>query len=389
MRIVVCGDTHIGAVFGLGGPNGAGGNTRVDDYEKSLNYIIDYTIETGADAFIQTGDVFEHREPSVEHMAVVDKALKRLSNAGVSTFVIMGNHDYKRSGNLFSSSINSLSTADHPNIRILLNPELIEICNPKDERANLVLIPYRDRRMYPGKTNREQSDGFNKEVKDLIATIGNDNPSIAIGHNFFYEGSYNDFGGSEVLADPEAFDGCDAVLMGHLHQFRVLRKRAPVCVYTGSMEKTNFGDKSIDKYFIDYDTGAKKIKFCKIPTRELVDDSVDLSEFGFSSIDDEVSKAISNIDMKEKIVRLKFIVDEKVLPAIDKTSITSRVTALGAHFVSKINIETVVKRFVRNNSILDKKTDIDMLEAYVESQDLDVESKKELLKEAKLIMGVS
>jgi hypothetical protein len=30
-----------------------------------------------------------------------------------------------------------------------------------------------------------------------------------------------------------------------------------------------------------------------------------------------------------------------------------------------------------------------MLEAYVESQDLDVESKKELLKEAKLIMGVS
>ena len=44
MRIVVCGDTHIGAVFGLGRPNGKGGNTRVDDYKKTLNHIIDYTI---------------------------------------------------------------------------------------------------------------------------------------------------------------------------------------------------------------------------------------------------------------------------------------------------------------------------------------------------------
>ena len=31
MRAVICGDTHIGAIFGLGKNNGRGGNTRVDD----------------------------------------------------------------------------------------------------------------------------------------------------------------------------------------------------------------------------------------------------------------------------------------------------------------------------------------------------------------------
>ena len=31
MRAIICGDVHIGAVFGLGGGNGSGGNTRVDD----------------------------------------------------------------------------------------------------------------------------------------------------------------------------------------------------------------------------------------------------------------------------------------------------------------------------------------------------------------------
>ena len=93
MRSIICGDTHIGAVFGLGRPNGRGGNTRVDDYESTLNSIIDYTIESKADIFIQTGDLFEHRDPSPQHMKIVDKALKRLSNANIATFVLMGNHD--------------------------------------------------------------------------------------------------------------------------------------------------------------------------------------------------------------------------------------------------------------------------------------------------------
>ena len=52
MRAVICGDTHIGAVFGLGRPNGLGGNTRVDDYEATLNSIIDYTISSKADIMI-------------------------------------------------------------------------------------------------------------------------------------------------------------------------------------------------------------------------------------------------------------------------------------------------------------------------------------------------
>ena len=133
MRAVICGDTHIGAVFGLGRPNGKGGNTRVDDYEKTLNSIIDHTIDSGADIFIQTGDLFEHRDPSPQHMKIVDKALKRLSNANIATFVIMGNHDYKRSGSEFTSAISSLAACEYPNVRMLLDPEVVEVCNSKNE----------------------------------------------------------------------------------------------------------------------------------------------------------------------------------------------------------------------------------------------------------------
>lgn len=386
MRAVICGDAHIGAIFGLGRPDGNGGNTRINDYVKSLNHIVDYTISSKADIFIQTGDMFEHRDPDVRHMAIVDSALKKLSNAGVSTFVIMGNHDYRRNGSSFTSSITSLAAADYPNVRMVLDPEVIEVSNNDGDSSNLLLLPFRDHRMYSGKGNKEKSEGFEAEIRSLIDGVKNQNPTIAVGHNFFYEGSYNDFGGSELMARPSAFEGCDVALMGHLHQFRVLRKKSPVCIYTGSMERSNFGDANVDKYFIDYDLSTKKASFKKVPSRELVERSIDLSGADFSDISDRIDEEIGLIDLKEKIVRFKFAIDEKVLPAVDKKSISDKLYAAGAFFVSKVIIEVITKRIVRDNSVLEYEDDYSMFKAFIEKQGLSKAALEDMLKEAKNIM---
>ena len=386
MRAVICGDAHIGAIFGLGRPDGNGGNTRINDYVKSLNHIVDYTISSKADIFIQTGDMFEHRDPDVRHMAIVDSALKKLSNAGVSTFVIMGNHDYRRNGSSFTSSITSLAAADYPNVRMVLDPEVIEVSNNDGDSSNLLLLPFRDHRMYPGKGNKEKSEGFEAEIRSLIDGVKNQNPTIAVGHNFFYEGSYNDFGGSELMARPSAFEGCDVALMGHLHQFRVLRKKSPVCIYTGSMERSNFGDANVDKYFIDYDLSTKKASFKKVPSRELVERSIDLSGADCSDISDRIDEEIGLIDLKDKIVRFKFAIDEKVLPAVDKKSISDKLYAAGAFFVSKVIIEVITKRIVRDNSVLEHEDDYSMFKAFVEKQGLSKAALEDMLKEARNIM---
>lgn len=386
MRAIICGDTHIGAVFGLGRPNGKGGNTRVEDYEATLNSIIDHAIDSKADIFIQTGDLFEHRDPSPQHMKIVDKAFKRLSNANIATFVIMGNHDYKRSGSDFTSAITSLAASEYPNVRMLLKPEIVEVCNSKNEKVNLLLLPYRDRRMYSGSNIREQTESFNSHIKELVGQAKGDNPLIAVGHNFFFEGSYNDYGGSEVMATPGAFNGCDAAIMGHLHQFRVLQKRAPVCIYSGSMEKSNFGDAAVDKYYIDYSFFDKKIKFCKSNVRGLLDKAIDLSSSDFSNIVDNLKTELEKENLDEKIVRIKILVDEKIASALDKQAIQTDLYKLGAFHVSKVIIEAISKRIVRDNSILQHKDDFSMLKAFLESQDMDKEYSLELLKEAKIIM---
>lgn len=387
MRVIVCGDAHIGAVFGLGRPNGNGGNTRVDDYTKSLNYIVDHAIETGADIFIQTGDIFEHRDPSIDHMAIVDRALKRLSNANIATFVIMGNHDYKRNGASFTSSITSLAASEYPNVRMVLNPEVIQVCNKSGGKVNLLLLPYRDRRMYSGETSKEQSEVYDEFIKEKVKEAGSEIPIVAVGHNFFYEGSYNDYGGTELMVRPNSFNGCAAAMMGHLHQFRVLRKTAPVCIYTGSMERSNFGDANVSKYFIDYNVSKKRAKFCKIPSRDLIDSVIDLSGIGFADISDSIETSVDEYDVSEKIVRLKLVVDEKVLPALDKTFIKNRLYDNGAFHVSKIVIEVLAQRIIRDSSVLEHKDDLSMFTAFLETQGIEDSYREILVEETKHIMG--
>jgi DNA repair exonuclease SbcCD nuclease subunit len=89
MKAIICGDVHIGAVFGLGKTNSTGGNTRIDDYETTLNNIIDYTISSGAEVFIQTGDLFETRNPTPEHIEIADRAIRRLSDNHIFTIIIL------------------------------------------------------------------------------------------------------------------------------------------------------------------------------------------------------------------------------------------------------------------------------------------------------------
>lgn len=387
MRAIICGDTHIGAVFGLGGPNKNGGNTRVDDYANTLNWIVDYTISSGAEIFIQTGDLFEVRNPTLEHMAIADSALKKLSRHNVATFIIMGNHDYKRNGTSYTSSILSLSSSDLPNVKVLVDPKIIHFTSIKNESVNLLLIPYRDRRLFEGKNNRDQSENLNSSIKNMISSVKNMDPIIAIGHNFFYEGSYQEYGGSEVLLDPDAFVGCDIVMMGHLHQARELKGTTVRCLYTGSMERTNFGDMNVDKVIIDYDISSKNTVLVKPPIRDLFDFSIDLTSCDFSNVLSTLESEISSKNINEKIVRLKILSDDKLFPAIDRQKISERLYAGGAHFVSKVMIEAAVKRIVRDSSIMSHSDDLSMIQAFISCQNLDDGFKKELMEEAKAIIG--
>jgi exonuclease SbcD len=386
MRVVICGDSHIGAVFGLGRLKKDGGNTRVDDYEKTLNDIVDYVIETKADVFVQTGDIFDSRNPTPENMAIVNEAFKRLSKNNITSIVIMGNHDYRKSGAGFTSSISSLSAKELPNVRIVLDPKVVRVSS-EGKSVNIVLLPYRDKRMYAGATLGDRCSKYNEHISELIDSCDETTPIVVIGHNFFYEGSYNDYGGSEILVGKGIFDKCELVAMGHQHNFRVVRETGCPLVYTGSMEKLNFGDKNIDKFFLDFDTTTNKLSVKKINTRELCDESIDLSECDLSNISDEINNRLSGMALADRVVRVRVSVPEHMSSAVNKTYIEKSLYDNGAFYVSKISIEPIKKRLVRDTSILKHKDDLSIFKAFVESQSFDNLESSLILKKAEEVIG--
>lgn len=368
MNIVVCGDSHIGSVFKMGGANGSGGNTRIDDYEKTLNYLVDHAIDTNADAFIQTGDIFESRDPTLEDMKIVDRALKKLSNAGILSVIIMGNHDLHRMGDTFSSSITSLSSGEFPNVRLVLEPQNIFFTNARGEKVNIFLIPFRHRDMYEGENIKDKSRNFNKHLSDILGEIDNDAPIIAIGHNFFYEGNSGAYGESEVLAHPNTFLECDLVVMGHQHQFRVIKKADPTMLYVGSMEKQNFGEAEHDKFFLDYCVESKKVRVKKTPVRELLLKTIDLSEADLHNYEEIIINEVAELDTKDKIVKIIFLINESLLSVLKKSWVSKLLYDSGAFYVNGILFNPIYKNVVKDTSILENKSDEDKFEAFVKNQ---------------------
>lgn len=384
MKIVICGDTHIGAVYGLGSQNLNGLNTRIYDYEKTLLNIVDHCINNEVDVFIQTGDLFDKRTPTPEQMEIANSAFKKLSANGIFCAVIMGNHDYKKNGPTYTSSILGLSAKDLPNVRMVIQPELITITN-KSDKANLILLPFRDRKLFTGKNCREDSLQYEQEVADLLQKA-DDAPTIAVGHNFFYEGSYSEYGGSEVLPKIEAFSECDFVAMGHYHNFKILKKKDPIAIYTGSMERINFGDAESKKIFIEYETIEKKVRVITSPVRDLSDLTISLEDSSFETIEADIEESLSRLDIKDKIVRLKIILHEKTSTMLKANSIEKRLYELGAYFVSKINFEHIYQKIVRDTSILDEKDNYSIFKAFVLSQGFEEDMKEKILLEARSIM---
>jgi DNA repair exonuclease SbcCD nuclease subunit len=307
--------------------------------------------------------------------------------ANITSIIIMGNHDYRKSGDSFTSAISSLAAKDYSNVRIILNPEVVKLHGPNQTGTNILLLPYRDKKMYSGKTTEENSLQYEQEIRGLIDQCQPGHPIVAVGHNFYHTGSYNDYGWAEVLARVEAFAGCDFVAMGHYHQFKIINKKDPIAIYTGSMEKLNFGDQDVDKVFIDFDTATKRTKIMKCPSRLLEDISINLGEADHNNFMDLFKEKIAELDLKDKVTRVKITIRDNLVPFIRKSDIEKILYNAESFFVSKVIVEPIVTRMVRDEKILTHKDDFSMFKAFIDGQaSMDDEERATILEEAKKIM---
>ncbi len=93
MRILHFSDLHIGVEnYGRLDPN-TGFSTRLNDFLFSLDQVVEWALTEDVDLVLLAGDAYKGRDPSQTHQREFATRLARLSNAGIPSMLLVGNHD--------------------------------------------------------------------------------------------------------------------------------------------------------------------------------------------------------------------------------------------------------------------------------------------------------
>jgi len=273
IKLLHTADIHIGMEnYGRIDP-ATGINARVMDFLRRLSDMADYAIEQGVDVFVFAGDAYKTRDPNPTYQREFARRIKRIADAGIPVILLVGNHDMPTVQRK-ASSISIFDTLDVPNVIVGDREALHTITCRRGQPLLVAAAPYPLRTALIG---REAQQGKSlAELDTLLQTVMIENlqalaeqarqqpdvPAILVGHFSVNEASH----GSEqnimigrdaavprsVLLDPV----WRYVALGHVHKHQSLNRDAqPPVIYSGSIERIDFGEEHEPKGFVVAEIG--------------------------------------------------------------------------------------------------------------------------------------
>jgi len=376
VKIVILGDTHFGGGYSLGKIDTQKQlNTRLIDFSNTFDYVVDYMISAGVRHFILTGDIFEYRRPSASELSLFSEKIHRLSETGIHTHIVIGNHDLIQAQR--ATTIDVLRKLKLPKVHIYTDIGSVICSDGSPDVINVIFFPFRTRRMLDCKTNDEAVSKLKDRLQYEVSSIAQ-GPKILVGH-FMFQGTVLgnnvlEGHGGEVVLPPSMFKKLDGAIMGHIHPHQIIKK-SPLITYIGSMEKKNFGDAKHEKYFLVINTEKDDISFCfeKLPVRPIHDITIDQSSLKSGvKVTKNCIKYLKEFSKKNEmvgsIIRIHIFINEKSLYDLDKNMIeTFTQDELKVHNCINIHTQVITKRQLRKSSITERK---DPLGSFLDYLDL-------------------
>jgi exonuclease SbcD len=297
IRVLHFADAHIGVEsYGRVDPR-TGLSSRVMDFLRRMDEMIDYARDHDVDLTIFAGDAFKTRTPNPTFQREFAWRVRDLSKLA-PLVMLVGNHDLPPTV-LKASSVEIYDTLAVPNVWVASEYEVRQI----DTKRGPVMVgaapyPVRARLLQDEDTTGltiAQIDGRLEEelvaILDALADEADqhDMPRILTAH-FTVSGAVV---GSErsimlgrdvavnlsSLADPR----WDYVALGHVHKHQNLskgREGVPPTIYSGSLERIDFGEEGDTKGFCwaEIERGAASWQFVKVDARSFVTLRADLCE---------------------------------------------------------------------------------------------------------------
>lgn len=348
IRFIHTADVHFGMEnYGKIDPV-TGIHTRLLDFERAFTVCIDRAIQENVDFFVLSGDAYKTATPTPTHQRLLMRCLLRLYKAGIPVIIVVGNHDHPMSFGK-THALDLFSELPIDGFTVIAKPETITITT-KNGPVALVGIPWPSRStlhlqdQQTTKHAHELTELLSATIADIIAAsaqkLDPNIPAVLAGHLTVSSGI---FSGSEkraiygtdpiILPSQLALAPFDYVALGHLHRYQNLNPQGhPAIVYSGSIERIDFGERKEEKGFClvsIHDKTKTTHEFIKVPTRPFLQIEVTLT--GEQNHTEQILQAVGNYQLEEAVVKIVYHVPAHITDRVDTTRIIKACTH--AHYL--------------------------------------------------------
>ncbi|HLI52394.1 MAG TPA: exonuclease SbcCD subunit D [Thermomicrobiaceae bacterium] len=271
MRLLHFADLHLG-MENFGTLDVATGvSTRVLDYLRVFDQVVSFAIEERVDAVLFAGDAFKNRDPNPTIQREFAKRIHRLSSAEVPTVILTGNHDLP-SITIRATPIDIYQTLEVPFVQTARTPDTL-VVDTAAGPLQVVALPWLTRNALFGaeelrgkdqdELNRMTGEEIGQILREQIDQLDPTIPAVLLAH-LSIEGAKTGVErsimlGNDLVVASEALgvSAFDYVALGHIHQHQVLNAHPPV-VYSGSLERIDFGEETETKGFVVVDIDLER-----------------------------------------------------------------------------------------------------------------------------------
>jgi exonuclease SbcD len=398
LRILHFADLHLGVEsYGRIDP-ATGLSSRLLDFLKVLDQVVDYTLENKVDLVLFCGDAYKSREPTQTQQREFAKRINRLSTNGVPIFLLIGNHDLPNAigrattTEIFDTlTIKNVYVSNRPDVyRIPTNSGTVQIASLPWLRRSALLTKEESKNLNFDQINQRLREVLTNVIAASVPKLDPGLPSILAAHVWVSGAEVGSerlmtIGQEHVLALSNiANPAFDYIALGHIHRHQVLSQSPPV-VYSGSLERLDFSEEKDEKgfYLVEIEPdkeGKRQVSFSFHPvvgrrflTISLAIKSQDTDPT--STVLQAISEHEDNI--RDAIVRLNISLPADIEGQLRDNDIRNALKE--AHYF------TIAKEVERETRLrlkewaAEEATPLDALKAYLESKKVSPERAKILL----------
>jgi len=403
IRVLHFADVHIGMEnYGRTDPE-TGLSSRVRDFIRRMNEMIDFARDHDVDLAIFAGDAFKTRNPNPTYQREFAWCVRDLT-ALAPLVMLVGNHDLPPT-TLKASSIEIYDTLAVPNVWLADTYENKVI----DTKRGSVVVgaapyPIRSRLLEEvetgGLTIAETDHLLQREMSAILTNLAADAdqydfPRILTGHFTVNGASFGSERGImlgrdiEVMPSDIADPRWDYVAMGHIHKHQNVtagRVGLPPVVYSGSLERIDFGEEHDAKGFcwIELERGKATWEFQRVKARPFVTMKADLRNAD-DPTGDLIMQIEERVDLDDAVVRVIVELTPITEARFNEGLVRDALRQAHVNSIAAIRKEIEQPTRARLGGSPEGLTDPELLDRFLLSKGISEERRAELMRAADAI----